>query len=234
MKSILNSRICQGIRKKLLKQYIYFGRPYVFHSEARQDEFVANLLHFKEEGSCIDIGSCHSIFSNNTFFFDQLRWKSLTYEIDPTYSESYSSSRIYNQHHCCNVLDVSILQHIDTYICKRQIDYLSIDVDQTSYDVLTKCIPFGEVEFTVITIEHDYYLYGPRYRDMQRKFLLSKGYVLLFGDVLVEQSGYYFNRYSFEDWWINPKIIDPFIVDNLSGSSLYPSSIIELFHKTSK
>ena len=40
-----------------------------FNADAKQDAFAANMLEFKKDGFCVDIGSCHSIISNNTYFF---------------------------------------------------------------------------------------------------------------------------------------------------------------------
>ena len=64
-----------------------------FCSDAKQDEFVANILNFKKDGYCIDIGSCHSILSNNTFAFQELDWTSLSIEIESGYNDSYPSTR---------------------------------------------------------------------------------------------------------------------------------------------
>ena len=45
----------------------------MFQSDARQDQFVANMLQFKKDGYYVDIGGCHSTNSNNTFFFRLFR-----------------------------------------------------------------------------------------------------------------------------------------------------------------
>ena len=42
----------------------------MFNSDARQDEFIANLFNFKKEGAYVDIGSCGAVGSNNTYFFE--------------------------------------------------------------------------------------------------------------------------------------------------------------------
>ena len=62
-----------------------------FYSDAGQDQFVANLLKFKRDGFCVDIGSCHSIISNNTYVFQSLGWTSVSVEINSQYNESYST-----------------------------------------------------------------------------------------------------------------------------------------------
>ena len=64
-----------------------------FNSDAKQDEFVANLLEFKRDGYCVDIGSCHSVISNNTVAFQELGWTSISVEIESGYNDSYPSTR---------------------------------------------------------------------------------------------------------------------------------------------
>ena len=62
-----------------------------FYSDAGQDQFVANLLKFKRDGFCVDIGSCHSMLSNNTYVFQGLGWTSVSVEINSRYNESYGT-----------------------------------------------------------------------------------------------------------------------------------------------
>ena len=64
-----------------------------FYSDAKQDQFVVNILNFKKNGYCVDIGSCHSIFSNNTFYFQDLGWTSISVEIESGYNESYQTRK---------------------------------------------------------------------------------------------------------------------------------------------
>jgi hypothetical protein len=42
----------------------------MFNSDAKQDEFVANILQFKRGGFYLDIGGCSSMASNNSYFFE--------------------------------------------------------------------------------------------------------------------------------------------------------------------
>ena len=199
-----------------------------FFSDAKQDEFVANILNFKKNGYCVDIGSCHSVYSNNTFAFQELDWESLSVEIESSYNDSYSSTRKLGTHLNENALKVNYSEVLAENEFPKSIDYISIDVDTLSLDVL-KLIPFDEYTFKVITIEHDGYLYGDKYREPQRKFLDEMGYLLLCSNVYVEQNGYYGKECPFEDWWIKPEEFDPELIEKIKCDSLLPSQIIEKF-----
>ena len=78
-----------------------------FYSDAGQDQFVANLLKFKRDGFCVDIGSCHSMLSNNTYVFQSLGWTSVSVEINSRYNESYST-RLNGTHYNEDALKESI------------------------------------------------------------------------------------------------------------------------------
>ena len=64
-----------------------------FYADAKQDQFVANILNFKNDGYCVDIGSNHSIISNNTYVFQDSDWTSISIESDGVYNESYSTRK---------------------------------------------------------------------------------------------------------------------------------------------
>jgi hypothetical protein len=198
-----------------------------FYSDAKQDQFVANILDFKKDGYCVDIGSCHSIISNNTFYFQDLDWTSVSVEIESGYNDSYSS-RKKGVHLNENALEVNYKEVFEEYEFPRSIDYLSLDVDTLSLNVL-RILPFDDYHFKVITIEHDGYLYGDEYREHQRNILSSHGYLLLCGNVRVEQPGYEGKECPFEDWWIYPSEFNQELIDKIKSEDEYPSQIIAKF-----
>ena len=95
-------------------------------------------------------------------------------------------------------------------------------------DVL-KILPLDEYRFKVITIEHDGYLYGDKYREPQRSILNSHGYLLLCSNVYVEQPGYEGKEFPFEDWWIDPSEFDNDLIERIKCDSTLPSVIISKF-----
>jgi hypothetical protein len=198
-----------------------------FYSDAKQDQFAANILKFKRDGYCVDIGSCHSVISNNTYYFQGLDWTSISIEIERGYNESYST-RTNGVHLNKNALEVNYKETFEEYEFPKSIDYLSLDVDTVSLDVL-RILPLDEYRFKVITIEHDGYLYGDKYREQQRNLLNSYGYLLLCSNVYVEQPGYEGKEYPFEDWWIDPSEFDSDLIEKIKCDSTLPSVIISKF-----
>ena len=189
-----------------------------FYSDAKQDQFAANILKFKRDGYCVDIGSCHSVISNNSYYFQGLNWTSISIEIERGYNESYST-RTNGVHLNKNALE---------YEVPKSIDYLSLDIDTLSLDVL-KILPLDEYRFKVITIEHDAYVFGDEYRDPQRNILTSHGYLLVCSNVYVEQPGYEGKECPFEDWWIDPSEFDSDLIEKIKCDSTLPSVIISKF-----
>lgn len=198
-----------------------------FYSDAKQDQFAANILKFKKDGYCVDIGSCHSVISNNTYYFQGLNWTSISVEIERGYNESYST-RTNGVHLNKNALEVNYKETFEEYEFPKSIDYLSLDVDTVSLDVL-RILPLDEYRFKVITVEHDGYLYGDKYREQQRNLLNSYGYLLLCSNVYVEQSGYEGKECPFEDWWIDPSEFDSDLIEKIKCDSTLPSVIISKF-----
>lgn len=198
-----------------------------FNSDAKQDQFVANILEFKKNGYCVDIGSCHSVISNNTYYFQNLDWTCISVEIESGYNSSYSTRKS-GVHLNENALNVNYKEVFEENEFPKSIDYLSLDIDTLSLDVL-KILPFDEYRFKVITIEHDGYLYGDEYRKAQREILTENGYLLLCSNVYVEQPGYEGKEYPFEDWWIDPTEFNPDLIEKIKCDSTLPSVIISKF-----
>ena len=83
------------------------------------------------------------------------------------------------------------------------IDYLSLDIDEVTNQALNK-IPLNKIQFSVITIEHDWYR-NKNLKSEQRNILESNGYIRVCSDVKSE-------GLPFEDWYINKNLnltLDP-------------------------
>lgn len=199
----------------------------MFNSDARQDEFVANLVEFKQGGSYVDIGSCHSIKSNNTYFFDRLGWRGVCVEIDPSHNDSYSG-RARCSYLNRDALTVDWAAAFEQAGLPATIDYLSLDVDDATLGVL-RMLPFDRHRFRVITIEHDYYRLGDAIRVPQRELLSSLGYRLVCPDVYVEQPDFPHPNCPFEDWWVHPDEFEPALLDRIHSYCELPSRIVEKF-----
>lgn len=196
-----------------------------FNSEAKQDQFVANILNFKRNGFFVDIGSCAAICSNNTFFFESLNWQGLCVESNSAHNDSYKSRRCRYINE--NAFKLDYLEIFKELNFPESIDYLSLDIDELSFDLLKK-LPHKNYRFKIITIEHDAYHLGDVFRKKQRDFLNSLNYQLAIGNVFVEQDGYGENS-PFEDWWIDPKQFNVTYIDKIKSENIYPSQVISKF-----
>lgn len=168
------------------------------YSQASQDRFVHLLLYEildkQDEGYYLEIGAGPPISCNNSYLFEKnFGWKGVSLDISDAYQNGWLSNRQ-------NPLLIEDAEQADYgEILKPfppQIDYLSLDVD-ANYDTILQRISFDEHTFKVITVEHDFYRFGDRFRKEERRILESLGYYLLCPDVSND-------GLLFEDWWIYP------------------------------
>ena len=178
----------------------------MFYSDDRQDEFCATLLKFKRDGTYVDIGSCASRGSNNSYYLEkELGWKGICIEKNPQFNDSYKDRvcRFINQ----DALTIDYEALFKDELMPQSIDYLSLDIDEASVSAL-KLLPLDKYRFKVITIETDSHVYGDLYRAPQREILLKHGYFLL-GEDMLNQSGRNIGaEHGWEDWYVDPKQFD--------------------------
>lgn len=197
----------------------------MFYSDAKQDLFAYNILGKKPNGTFIDIGSAHAIGSNNTYALEQRGWSGVCVEYQSVYNGSYSSRKC--KYINGNAFDINYIELFKELNFPQSIDYLSLDIDELSLDLLNK-LPLDLYRFKVITIEHDTYLRDPMYRIKQRDILSSYNYYLVCANVFVEPAGQTPNA-PFEDWWVDPVYFDNQILDKIKCSNTYPTDIINKF-----
>lgn len=201
----------------------------MFFSDAKQDRFVANMLNFQDKGFYLDIGSADSCSNNNTFYFDSLGWEGICIEYNPIYNRGYLKRK------GCNFFnkDATTFNYSTALMKlnpKNVIDYISLDIDEMSYYVL-KLLPLDKFRFKIMTIEHDFYRFGDKYRSEQRKYLTDNGYFLICSDVCVQQPDFKSERCSFEDWWINTDFFEKSLINQIKSEWCYPSQIISKFNQ---
>lgn len=166
-------------------------------------DFVLNMTQRKQHGYFVEIGAFHSERGNNTHILERnFNWKGVAFDIVPEFVVEYNQNRI----NPCIEGDAVLFDYKNYFIDNNfpnQIDFLQIDIDSlptdcTSIQNLLALIqvPLNEYRFSVITFEHDT-LTNPKnktVRDAQREILLGLGYALVV-------------QLSYEDWWVDPKII---------------------------
>ena len=156
---------------------------------------------------------------NNTYLLEsQYNWQGICIDINEF---DYSSRKCaYINENAC---EINYLELFKKHKAPLIIDYLSIDIDERSFDLL-KLLPYQDYKFRTITIEHDKYRFGDKFRNLQRRLLTTLGYQLLCGDVIID-------GYEFEDWYIHPNYVNIYNLINLICDSKSHIDIIKEFGK---
>lgn len=181
------------------------------HSQSWQDWFVLTALDGKTNGYWLELGASDAIYMNNTYLLEsQFGWSGISIDKRPDLIGEWNDVRNTD----LQLIDalaadwITVLGH-----SPRQIDYLQVDLaDWATLGTLEK-LPHDRHRFSVITFEHDIFQADPAIQRNSRAFLDSLGYHLLVADVAVKN--YATNTWeAFEDWWIDPNVVDP---ENLSS-----------------
>jgi len=198
-----------------------------YWSQANQDRFINNLLNFKQNGYFIDIGSTDGMNQSNSYFLEsEMNWSGICVERGVGYTEHYQKNRkclFLNE----DALEIDYRTILNNLNFPKQIDYLSVDVDENSSKALSK-LPLDEFRFSVITIETDAYRFGDTLRNEELECLNHYGYYCLFPKVLVPIGCGMGPNLIFEDWYIDPTMFDINKLNKISAERMYPDDIINL------
>lgn len=191
-------------------------------SQAYQDMFVLTMLDGKKNGTYLEVGSGVAKTINNTYLLEKsFDWKGVSIDIQPIMRDSFIK---YNRTNKIVIDDALTLNYEQLFIennFPNQIDYLQLDLEP-QYNTLKclKLIPFDKYRFSVITYETDFYDstisrdQSLRNREESRNILLSHGYELVAGNICNISTTDFF-----EDWYIDPKVIDKNIINLFNKSS---------------
>jgi SAM-dependent methyltransferase len=178
------------------------------YSQMYQDLFVLTMLNGKKNGTFLEIGCGDPWFGNNTKLLEEWGWKGISIDIDPVLTNKFRQSRYPNR-----IVTADATRIDYSSLIEQDYDYLQIDIEPPlgSLEVLLR-IPFDEHRFAVITFEHDDYR-SAGIKERSRSYLRSHGYLLVAGDVSVNQYE------SCEDWWIYPDLVDSEIMCRMRVNS---------------
>lgn len=200
------------------------------YAEAFQDVFILKCFKYKQNGTFLEIGAGDPIRGSNTYLLEkEYNWKGLsmdygyvewpedviitcdgmkfsrpdfhTYWIG-VWDKDRTTPLLMDDALSCDWLSIINNNFSTPSYEKLTIDYLQVDIDpaENTYKCLEK-IPFDEIDFKVVTYEHDAYKEGDEWRIKSRKYLESKGFILVAGNISPDCCS------PFEDWWINIKYI---------------------------
>ena len=182
-------------------------------SQYGQDEFAYRILGDRRDGTFLDIGSGWAHRDSNTSSLESIGWNGVCLDSgkDGTYNEaewSLRKARLLRK----DALDIKLTDIAD--ISRGGvIDYLSLDVDESSLEALKILMTEvgGAITFAAITIEHDQYRFGNDIRDGQREILSRAGYEVLCPSVFPSE---HWRHIVWEDWWVMPRLVAPGLKGN--------------------
>lgn len=159
------------------------------YSQSGQDRFAYEMLGRKTDGTFLDIGAGHVTEKSNSYGLEQIGWRGLCVDLNPQGDIKQRRSPFCT----LDALKVDWEIWLQRNKLWSEIDYLSLDVDAATLDVL-KTLSLPDLKFKVLTVEHDSYRFGYDPRNEMRRILSSAGYDLVCADV-------HDQGLAFEDWY---------------------------------
>jgi len=183
--------------------------------ESFQDLFVIKMTQGLGLDQYVEIGSGPPTIRNNTYALEKnFAWKGISLEYNNKYVVEFLEKRINKIYEA----DATTFDYESAFLennFSKHMGYLQVDIDP-SYQSLAclPIIPFSKRIFAVITFEHDAYRSGKKIAKLQRQYLESLGYKLIFKNVHAGNLGPY------EDWWIHPQLVPKNRWENIFASDM--------------
>lgn len=199
-------------------------------SQSWQDIFVLTMLSGKRNGTYLELGASNACYNNNTFLLEQqFDWHGLSLDFRDDIVDEWRQLRPNANLIIDNALHIDFAKLFGDNQLPKQIDYLQVDLDSTQDATLIalKRLPHHDYRFSVITFETDIFEGYETSKMQARNFLENLGYILLIDNVAVKN---YPTRTwePFEDWYIDPKVINSSIVEEfkkIDGNTKLPHKI---------
>jgi len=193
-------------------------------SQACQESFVLNMTGWKKDGYYVEIGAFDPFTDSNTYYLEnEYMWKGFGLEIKPECAENFKSRK-----NPCLAFDATTANYFELFKdhnAPKQIDYLQLDIEpaENTLKVLLR-MPFEEYRFSVITFEHD--VYDNSWPDNYKHKYTAKNLLEFHGYKLVAENINHGENKPFEDWYVDPSVIDEGIwslavCNNVDGNSLF-------------
>lgn len=178
------------------------------YSQSMQDIFVLTLLNGKTSGTYLELGATFPINFNNTYLLSsEFGWRGISVEI-ANLAHEWQEIRPQDTFINRDAFTLDYAKLFDQYQMPKQIDYLQVDIDNPKQHELLATLLATDRRFSVITYEHDIFR-GDLTEKTQSDLLLNKhGYVKLIENITCFDFAQD-QHVAFEDWWIDPAVIDP-------------------------
>lgn len=199
------------------------------NSQSGQDRFVDLILEGKRDGIFVDIGANHPVELSNTYALEkELGWRGALVERD----EHCLNLLRMNRNPRSAVVPVDALTANWTHIADLAldgkmrngpwvIDYLSLDCDENTASILDRLMDHvAPLRFRVLTIETDFYRFGPEVRDRIDLCLANHGYDIICKNVRASDGSIY------ETWAVDPKLVNMKVAEKFRSNHLKWSEIL--------
>ena len=194
----------------------------ISYSQAGQDVFVRAMLNSKQNGYYIELGAFDAVWYSNTYFLEaQLGWGGVSFEIEGSLVKKFNQERK-NKCFEADATKLDYLAFFEQEDVPYRVDYLSLDIEPAEQTLATlKALPLDSYRFSVITYEHDRYVSGEFCMNMSREILEKHGYVRVVSNLSA-------NGRDFEDWYIDPEVVDSANYKKIISSNIEYTKFCEL------
>jgi len=155
-----------------------------------QDQFVAETLNFKKNGTFLDIGCHHYKNISNTYYLEnELNWRGIGIDTQCHFEDDWIQNRPNSKFVCADAVNMDYNNLLKENNMPSVIDYLSVDIEPPTltFSALKKLFETDYI-FNVVTFETDFYR-DQSTRDESRELFKQRGYI--FVKDLNNQDDYY-------------------------------------------
>lgn len=197
------------------------------YSQSWQDIFVLSMLDGLRNGRYLEIGAQEPCANSNTYLLQKhFGWSGVSVELEPAYFTKWRCNRSEGNLVIADALTIDYVDALPKWYGPRlnrgflarffnktadstRIDYLQLDIDPSLNTLaVLKRIPLDRYRFSVITFETDAYAGDNRARNESREILHRHGYELVGRDISVLFPPVSPEPIPFEDWWVDPRVVD--------------------------
>jgi hypothetical protein len=145
-----------------------------------QDQFVAETLEFKKDGTFLDIGCHHYKNISNTYYLEsELNWRGVGVELDNNFEQGWIENRPNSKFVCTDAVEADYKVLLEQNNMPKVIDYLSLDIEppEATFKALQKLFETDYI-FRVVTFEIDSYRQNFT-EGASRELFKEKGYTFI-------------------------------------------------------
>lgn len=192
-------------------------------SQSWQDIFVLSILQGKYNGSYLEIGAQQPYSCSNTALLNQtFGWDGVSVELDPIHFPDWQLNRQKSKLIIADALSIDYNSALPMWFGgANRIDYLQLDIDPSRNTLrVLELLPLDTWRFSVVTFETDSYAGDLYAQKRSREILKHYGYELIAENVCVLFTSISSDPIPFEDWWVDPRVVDKKIIDDLKSLAL--------------